>query len=161
MSVLVGVLSNQEKDNFQPVGVQEFLFELLVKADDPPSTILVPWIFPVREDSLLEDGVVSTRRKLARDLYVVVEGPEVLNSCYCDDGPLVLFPSSGFVVLEEPQGPSVLKGVFDVSSWSSYVVAFLISIYNLSLLQLVHQVSQLVSARRSGSEIPGVDAGQR
>ena len=94
MGVLVSVLSDQEKDNFKPVSVEKFLLELLVKADDPSSSILVPWILPIREDSLLEDGVVRTCGQLARNLDVVVQRPEVLDCRNRDDWPLVLFPSS-------------------------------------------------------------------
>ena len=42
--MLVRVFSDQEEDDLQPVGVQEFLLLLLVQADDPPSSVLVPKI---------------------------------------------------------------------------------------------------------------------
>ena len=39
---------------------------------------------------------------------MVVESPEVLDGVEGDDGPLVVLPAAGAVVLEEPEGPSVL-----------------------------------------------------
>ena len=44
-------------------------------------------------------------------LDVIVQGPEVLNCAEGDDGSLVLLPVAVPVVLEEPQGPFVLKKV--------------------------------------------------
>ena len=45
---------------------------------------------------------------------MVVESPEVLDGVEGDDGPLVVLPAAGAVVLEEPEGPSVLgKNVID------------------------------------------------
>ena len=42
---------------------------------------------------------------------MVVQTPEVLHSGHRDDGSLVLFPGARLVILEEPQGPGVLKNV--------------------------------------------------
>ena len=113
--VLVCVFPDQEEDYLQPVSVQELLLVSLVETDDPPTTILVPRILPVGEDSLLEQGIVGPDGQLAGDLDVVVERPEVLDGGHGDDGSLVLLPGPRFVVLKEPEGPSVLKRMLDVS----------------------------------------------
>ena len=111
--ILVPVFSNEVENDLQPVGVQVLLLLPLVQTEDPPASVLVPGILPVREDSLLEERVVSSGRQTAGHLDVVVERPEVLHRGHCDDGALVLLPGPGFVILEEPEGPGILKGMFD------------------------------------------------
>jgi hypothetical protein len=93
-----------------------------------------PLILPHGLDAFLEEGVVATSSEPAGQLDVVVEGPEVFDlkdkntSCVgsthrgeCDDLPLVLLPLLCLVVLEEPQGPGVLKmeTMFDPSNVKS------------------------------------------
>ena len=69
-----------------------------------------PVIFPHGLDALLEEGVVAARGQPGGELYVVVQGPEVLHRVEGDDLPLVLLPRFGLVVFEKPQRPWVLKG---------------------------------------------------
>ena len=107
--MLVCVFSDEKENDFQPAGVEELLLVSSVEVNHPSSSVLVARILPVREDALLEDGVVSTHGKSARHLDVVVQTPEVLHSGHRDDGSLVLFPGARLVILEEPQGPCVLK----------------------------------------------------
>ena len=61
---------------------------------------------------------------------MIVEGPEVLDCAEGDDGSLVLLPASVSVVLEEPQGPFVLKkakvkGYFRINYFELSVVCCL------------------------------------
>ena len=44
-----------------------------------PASLPVSLVLPHGLDSLLEQGVVAARRQSARQLYVVVKGPKVLN----------------------------------------------------------------------------------
>ena len=66
--ILVPVLSNEVENDLQPVGVQVLLLLPLVQTEDPPASVLVPGILPVREDSLLEHGVVCARWQLTSNL---------------------------------------------------------------------------------------------
>ena len=99
-----------ESFNYQPIRYQ-YCIALLVSTKQVQAIEVLPGVLPVREDALLEDGVVSTHGKSARHLDVVVQTPEVLHSGHRDDGSLVLFPGARLVILEEPQGPRVLKNV--------------------------------------------------
>ena len=66
------------------------------------------WVLPHRLDALLEEAVVGSNLEFGDNLDVVVQRPEVLNSVEVDHRLLVGLPALAFVILVEPQSPSVL-----------------------------------------------------
>ena len=66
------------------------------------------WVLPHGLDALLEEAVVGSNLEFGGNLDVVVQRPEVLNSVEVDHRLLVGLPALAFVILVEPQCPSVL-----------------------------------------------------
>ena len=67
------------------------------------------WVLPHGLDALLEEAVVGSNLEFGGNLDVVVQRPEVLNGVEVDHRLLVGLPALAFVILVEPQSPSVLE----------------------------------------------------
>ena len=73
-----------------------------------PPSVLVVWILPHGLDAFLEEAVVGPNLEFGGNLDVVVQRPKVLNRVEVDHRLLVGLPALAFVILVEPQSPSVL-----------------------------------------------------
>ena len=102
-------LTYEAEHNLEPEVVQAGRPLPLVQVDEPPAAPAVLVVLPHGLDALLEQAVVTASGQPGGQLNVVVEAPEVFHRAEGDDGALVLLPGPGAVVLEEPEGPGVLK----------------------------------------------------
>lgn len=100
--------SNQRHQCVQPKAIAFLHSVCIFQTDDPAAARLVCRVLPHGLDTTLEERVVATVAKFARILNVVQRRPKVLNCIERVHLDLVEFPLNCLVVLEVPQGPTVL-----------------------------------------------------
>lgn len=110
--VLSKSFPDQQEEHFHPEVVEVKTPHVSIQTDQPPPSVLVVWVLPHGLDALLEKAVVGPDLEFGGNLDVVVQRPEVLNSVEVDHGLLVGLPALAFVILVEPQCPSVLQWMF-------------------------------------------------